>query len=213
MTDAVQSFALTDYTPRQRYKLLSSLVVPRPIALVGTIGPDGTNNAAPYSFFNVVSEDPPLVVLGLQISPAGQRKDTAVNIARTGEFVINLVDDALAQAMNICAIDMPPDESEIDAAGLTLAQSVSIAPKRIVESPAALECREVKTLKFSERRDIVIGEVSHIHVRDKLIDPETLGLDLDHYDPLGRLFAGFYSRQSDRFEMPRISVEEWKSRT
>lgn len=210
--EAVHRFAMADYQPAERYKLLSALVVPRPISLVGTLGPDGTQNAAPYSFFNVISEEPPLVVLGLQVSPSGDRKDTATNIARTGEFVVNLVDEAIGEAMNICSVALPPDESEVDAAGLTLAPCETVAPSRIVEAPMALECKLAQTLRFSERRDIVIGEVTVVHARGDLVDAATLRVDLDRYKPLGRLFAGFYSRQSDRFEMPRLSVEEWRKR-
>jgi flavin reductase (DIM6/NTAB) family NADH-FMN oxidoreductase RutF len=211
-TTGFHRITLEDRAPHERYKLLSSLIVPRPIALVGTLGPDGTQNAAPYSFFNVVSEEPPLVVLGLQVAPSGARKDTAANIARTGEFVVNLVDEALGEQMNICAIAFPPEESEIDAAGLTLAPCETIAPGRIVEAPMALECKLVKTVNFSKRRDIVFGEVTLVHVREGLIDPETLRIDLSAYKPLGRLFAGYYSRQSDRFEMPRVNLAEWRAR-
>lgn len=210
---SVHSFTLADLKPRRRYKLLSGVVVPRPIALVGTLGPDGTRNAAPYSFFNVVSEDPALVVLGLQVAADGTRKDTAANIARTGEFVVNLADEAMAEAMNICAVELPPEESEIDAAGLALAASVSVAPERIFEAPVTLECRRVEMLRFGERRDIVIGEVSHVHVRTGLINPDTLDLDLARYRPLGRLFASLYARMTDRFPMPRMSLEDWRVRS
>lgn len=212
MTEAVHSFDLAALTPRQRYKVLSSTVVPRPIALVVTKGRNGVDNAAPYSFFNVFSEDPALVVLGLQVNAAGDRKDTARNIIETGEFVVNLVDERLAEAMNICAVDFPPDESEISAAGLTLAPSRTIAPGRIVESPVALECTVAKALRFGERRDIVIGEVSTVHVRQDVMDPATLALDIERYKPLGRLFGGLYSRQADRFDMPRMTLEEWEAR-
>lgn len=212
MTDATTRFDLAELTPRERYKLLSSAIVPRPIALVVTRSPQGHHNAAPYSFFNVLSEDPAIVALGLQVNAAGEHKDTANNIAREKEFVINLVDDALADRMNICAVDLPPEESEIDAAGLTIAASSMVGPGRIVESPIALECREVQTLKFSPRRNIVLGEVLCVHVREGLVDPQTLNVDIDNYEPLGRLFASLYSRQSTRFSMPRMSLEEWRDR-
>src|SRR5947209_1958729 len=91
-----------------RYKLLVGLVVPRPIALVTSTGPGGTVNAAPFSFFNVFSEEPPLVGLGLQSRPDGSIKDTPANIRETGAFVVNLVDESLAEQMNVCSIDFPP---------------------------------------------------------------------------------------------------------
>lgn len=212
MSAPVHSFDLAGLNPRQRYKLLSGVVVPRPIALVVTRGQDGVDNAAPFSFFNVFSEDPALVVLGLQVNADGARKDTARNIAATGEFVINLVDEPLAEAMNICAVDFPPEVSEVSVAGLSLAPSVAVAPGRIAESPVALECRSVQILQFGPRRDLVIGEVLRVHVREGLIDPHTLALDIAAYTPLGRLFGGLYSRQSERFDMPRMSLDEWRAR-
>ncbi len=105
--------------PRDRYKLLCATVIPRPIALVTTVDAEGVVNAAPFSFFNVFSEEPPLVVLGLQHKPNRDRKDTTRNIAETGAFVVNHVDEALAEAMNICAVDFPPELSEIEAAAMS----------------------------------------------------------------------------------------------
>ena len=110
--------AFSELAPRDRYKLLCASVTPRPIALVTSLSPDGVVNAAPFSFFNVFSEDPALIVLGLQHKPGNNPKDTTRNIAGAGEFVVNLVDEGLAEAMNICAVDFPPEISEIDAAGL-----------------------------------------------------------------------------------------------
>ena len=121
---------------RDRYKLLISLVIPRPIALVTTLGPTGVVNAAPFSFFNMFSESPPLAVLGLQVRPDGGLKDTAAHIRDRGEFVINLVDEALGEQMNQCAVDFPPDVSEIDAAKLTPAEREE--KTRGLEAPAAL---------------------------------------------------------------------------
>lgn len=206
-------FTLSDIDPARRYKLLSAMVVPRPIALVGTLNADGSHNAAPFSFFNVFSEDPAVVVLGLQVSPEGDPKDTAVNIERDGEFVVNLVSADIAEQMNICAVALPRGESEITAAGLTLLPSDTVRPERIAEAPAALECRRLQTLRLSPRRDIVVGEVSVVHVRSGLIDPETFNVDVDAYKPLGRLFGGFYSLQSDRFDMPRMSLEAWREKS
>ena len=115
-----------------RYKLLISLVIPRPIALVTTLGPTGVVNAAPFSFFNIFSEHPPLCVLGLQAKPDGGLKDTSAHIRDRGEFVVNLVDEAIGQQMNQCAVDFPPEISEIDAAKLNLlpSEKVKIAAHR-----------------------------------------------------------------------------------
>jgi flavin reductase (DIM6/NTAB) family NADH-FMN oxidoreductase RutF len=202
-------FDLAALSATERYKLLAGLVVPRPIALVTTQSQDGRVNAAPFSFFNVFAEEPPLVVLGLGISPVGGSKDTTVNIREGGEFVINLVDESIADAMNLCAIDFPPEISEIEVAGLDLAPSDEVAPPRIAQAPVNLECRRYVTLEVARERYLVIGEVLVAHVRDGLVDPATLRIDRDAYAPIGRLFGGGYVRTRDRFEMPRLTYRQW----
>lgn len=202
-------FDFRDLGATERYKLLGGLVVPRPIALVTTRDRDGRHNAAPFSFFNVFSEEPPLVVLGLGISPTGRPKDTTNNIRDSGEFVVHLVDEAIAQAMNLCAIDLPPEISEVELAGFSLTSSERVAPGRIAEAPVAMECHRYVTLQPGRERYIVLGEVLMLHVKDGIVDPRTLRVDRDVYAPIGRLFGGGYVRIHDRFEMPRISYAEW----
>ncbi len=199
--------------PAERYKLLGGLVVPRPIALVTTLDPEGRHNAAPFSFFNVLAEEPPLVVLGLGISPSGRAKDTTNNIRDSGEFVVHLVDEAIAEAMNLCAIDLPPEASEVELAGFSLLPSKVVAPGRIAEAPVSLECRRYVTLQPGPERYIVLGEVLMLHVKDGIVDPERLRVDRDRYAPIGRLFGGGYVRTHDRFEMPRISYREWQAKS
>ena len=206
-------FDLAALSATERYKLLGGLVVPRPIALVTTQSPDGRVNAAPFSFFNVFAEEPALVVLGLGISSVGGAKDTTVNIRDTGEFVINLVDEPIAEAMNLCAIDFPPEISEIDVAGFDLVPSQSVAPPRLAQAPVNLECRRHVTLEAARERYLVVGEVVVAHVRDGLIDPATLRVDRDAYAPIGRLFGGGYVRTHDRFEMPRLTYRQWLEKT
>ena len=159
--------------PSLRYKLLGGLVVPRPIALVTTRDPQGRDNAAPFSFFNVLAEEPPLVVLGLGVSPSGRAKDTTNNIRDNGEFVVNLVDEPIAEAMNLCAIDLPPEVSEVELAGFSLLPSDIVAPGRIAQSPVNMECRRYVTLQPGPERYIVLGEVLMLHVQDGIVDPET----------------------------------------
>jgi flavin reductase (DIM6/NTAB) family NADH-FMN oxidoreductase RutF len=195
--------------PRERYKLLCATIVPRPIALVTTLNPDGGVNAAPFSFFNVFSEDPALIVLGLQHKPDHAPKDTTRNIARTGQFVVNLVDEALAEAMNITAIDFPPHESEIAAAGLELAPGHDVAVPHIVGAPFALECRREVSLVFGPGRELLVGEVLRLHARPGLLDTERMRIDASAYHPVGRLFADGYSRQRDRFDLARVSYEDF----
>lgn len=201
--------AFADIAPRERYKLLCASVTPRPIALVTTVSAEGVVNAAPFSFFNVFSEEPALIVLGLQHKPGNDPKDTTRNIAAAGAFVVNLVDEALAEAMNICAVDFPPEVSEIEAAGLSLLPGVTIAVPRIAQAPFALECRKTLTLAFSPTRELLIGEVVRLHAREGLVDPATLRVSMSDYKPVGRMFGDGYSRQGDRFDMKRGSYEDW----
>jgi len=207
------AFDLQRLGAAERYKLLGGLVVPRPIALVTTRDRQGRDNAAPFSFFNVLAEEPPLVVLGLGVSPSGRAKDTTNNIRDFGEFVVHLVDEPIAEAMNHCAIDLPPEISEIELAGFSLLPSELVAPGRIAEAPVAMECRRYVTLQPGPERYIVLGEVLMLHVRDGIVDPATLRVDRDAYAPIGRLFGGGYVRTHDRFEMPRISYSEWLARS
>lgn len=203
------SIPLTGLPDDRVYKILSSLVVPRPIALVSSLSATGVVNAAPYSFFNVVSEAPPLLVIGLHHNADGTPKDTTRNIRESGEFVVNLVDEDIAAAMNICATDFPPEMSELAAAGLTTAASTMIKPPRIAEAPAALECRREMSLAFSDQRELVIGRILHVHVRDGLMT-EGFNVDLQAYRPVGRLFANLYGRVSDRFELVRTYFKDWR---
>ena len=205
--------AFAGLEPRERYKLLCATIVPRPIALVTSVGSDGVVNAAPFSFFNVFSEEPPLIVLGLQHKPQEARKDTTRNIAETGMFVVNLVDEALAESMNVCAIDFPPAVSEIDAAGLDLLPGIDVAVPRIAQAPFALECRRTVALAFGPQRELLVGEVLRLHAREGLMDSTGLRVDMDAYHPVGRLFGDDgYARQRDRFDLKRESYEEWRAK-
>jgi flavin reductase (DIM6/NTAB) family NADH-FMN oxidoreductase RutF len=206
------SLKLADLAPRQRYKLLGGLVVPRPIALVTSLSRDGTVNAAPFSFFNVFSEDPAIIALGVNSRPDGTPKDTVLNLRATGEFVVNLVDEAIAEAMNVTAIDFPPGESEPEAAGLELAASVQVKPPRLAAAPASFECRRVVGLTFGADRELVIGEVVGVHIRAGVVDPETLNVDYAALRPVGRLSGNGYARQHDTFELRRITYAEWRAK-
>jgi flavin reductase (DIM6/NTAB) family NADH-FMN oxidoreductase RutF len=211
MPDLSLDFA--DLEPRQRYKLLCGLVVPRPIALVTTLNPQGLVNAAPFSFFNVFSESPPLIVLGLQHNPDGTPKDTTLNIHVSGEFVVNLVDEALAESMNLTAIDFPPGESEPVIAGLSLVPSVRVKPPRLAATPAAFECRRTVALAFGPQRELLIGEVLGVHVREGIVDRRNLDVDFAALRPVGRLCGNAYARQRDVFELKRITFAEWRARS
>jgi flavin reductase (DIM6/NTAB) family NADH-FMN oxidoreductase RutF len=203
---------LADLAPRERYKALTAVVIPRPIALVTALMEDGRVNAAPHSFFNVFSEEPPLIVLGVALRPDRTKKDTTRLIQRNGEFVVNMVDASLAQRMNDCAIEFPPDVSEVEALGLETLPSVDIRTPRLAAAPFAYECRHKVTLEFTPERALMIGEPIRLHAREGLMDPETKRVDLASYNPVGRLFGELYSLQSAPFALERLSYEAWKSR-
>jgi len=208
----MSEFSLRKLSKQDRYKLLSGIVIPRPIALVTTLDASGTVNAAPFSFFNVFSEDPPLVALGLQHNPDHSLKDTTRNIQREGEFVVNMVDEALATAMNDCAVDFPSGESEVAALGLATSPSTDIKVPRIAAAPFAMECMRSVSLAFGPGRELVVGEVLRIHAREGVVDAETMYVDLSAYRPIGRLFGNLYTYQRESFAMDRESHSQWSAR-
>ena len=140
-------FDLSSTPLRDVYNLMIGLVAPRPIALVTTLGPSGCVNAAPFSAYNYLCLDPPIVGLGVQAGgrEGAELKDTARNIEALGEFVVNVVSADLARRMNVCAVDFPPQVSELEMAGLTPEASSLVSVPRIKEAPAALECRLYQT--------------------------------------------------------------------
>jgi flavin reductase (DIM6/NTAB) family NADH-FMN oxidoreductase RutF len=198
--------------PRERYKLLTGLVVPRPIALVTTVSRAGVVNTAPYSFFNMFSENPAVVVIGIDSRPDGSMKDSAKNARDTGVFVVNLVDEGLAAAMNECAVDFPPETSETGILGLPLAGGVNVPVPHLVDAPAALECRKMMMINIGPDRELLVGEVLGVQVRSGIVDRERLRVDFDAYKPVGRLTGSLYARQRDRFKLDRESFEEWTRR-
>jgi flavin reductase (DIM6/NTAB) family NADH-FMN oxidoreductase RutF len=201
-----------DLSPHDRYKLLCEVVVPRLIALVTTLDENGAVNAAPFSFFNVFSEDPPLVPLGLQHKADLSLKDTARNIHRDGEFVVHMVDEALAATMNDCAVDFPAGSSEVTAAGLAILPSVNVRVPRLAATPLALECRRHVVLSFSPGRELLIGEVLRLHAREGSVDTANMYIDLAAYRPIGRMFGNLYTYQRDTFAMDRESHAQWSAR-
>jgi flavin reductase (DIM6/NTAB) family NADH-FMN oxidoreductase RutF len=203
---------LQDLSPHERYKLLCAVVVPRPIALVTTLDANGAVNAAPFSFFNVFSEDPPLIVLGLQHKADRTPKDTTRNIHRDGEFVVHMVDEALASTMNDCAVDFPAGESEVAATGLATSPSVDVKVPRLTAAPFALECRRTVALSFAPGRELLVGEVLRVHARPGLVDTANMYVDFAAYRPIGRLFGNLYSYQREPFTMVREDHSQWRSR-
>jgi flavin reductase (DIM6/NTAB) family NADH-FMN oxidoreductase RutF len=200
---------------KRSYKLLASTVVPRPIAWVVTLNEDGGANAAPFSFFNYFSGFPPVVCLGMTNKPHGPH-DSLVNIRREGEFIINLVAEHQAQAMNTTAMEFPPLVSEVEAAGLTTIPSTFVRPPRIADSPVALECRlvELKSV-LGETGYIVLAQVLAMHINDDaIIDKENCYVDTPKLGLIGRMESpGAYVRTTDRFFMkvPPVSGRDEKT--
>nr|WP_315495944.1 flavin reductase family protein [uncultured Rhodoferax sp.] len=182
----------------QRYKLMASLIVPRPIALVTTLSAQGVVNAAPFSMFNMLGEDPPVVMLSINRLQDGRLKDTAANILSQREFVVHMSDEALAAQMHACGESFPASVSELDAVGLHATPSHSVRPPRITEAPVAFECVLHETLETASRY-VFIGRVLWLSARDGLIDTEAWRVRLQDYHPVGRFGASFYTRCRDRF--------------
>lgn len=204
-------YDLTKLPYEDRYKLLNAIVVPRPIALITTLAPDGTVNAAPYSAFNVLTHDPPMVAVGVSSYPDGRLKDTGIYIRHNEEFVVNMVDEAIGQAMVDCSVDFPPGTDELAQARLTTVPSLQVAVPRIRESPVSLECRRRVTLSFGPLREIVIGEVVHVGIRDELMsNPEKRYVATDRLGLIGRMHGpDWYIRTGDLFRLRRLNHEEW----
>lgn len=198
------------------YKVLISSIVPRPIAWVSTMSNEGQPNLAPYSFFNLVCKNPPTVLFcpGVRGTDGGL-KDSYNNVVANGEFVINIVSEELAEAMNKSATEFPTSVSEFDEAGLTIANSVMVAPPRVAESPVSIECKVSEIIQVGNgdigSAWVVLGEAIYIHVADRVLLPK-FRIDLDELRPIGRLSGPNYTRTSDRFklfrEKPQLGTEK-----
>lgn len=200
---------------KQVYNLLIGLVAPRPIALVTSQDVDGNLNAAPFSAYNYLCTDPPVVAIGAQNRPGKEivPKDTAQNIRNTKEFVINVVTEDIAEKMNICSIGFPKDVNELEEAGLTTEASTIVSVPRVKEAHAALECREFQTIEFGRSR-IVLGEVVGIYVEDRFLDPKGPYILAEELHAVGRMNGlGNYVRTRDAFmTIPRIRHEDWQKK-
>lgn len=207
--------AAADLPPNRIYKILTSTVMPRPIALVSTLNANGDTNAAPFSFFNVFSNAPPLLVIGIEGNGRGDGKpykDTAHNIIERGEFVVNLVSHAIVEHMVACAVPFPEQVSEFGEAGFTLRPSKQISVPGIAESPVSFECRLYGSQSLPHNRSLLTGEIVQFHIRDGLID-ENLHVDVEALDLVGRMHGnGWYTTTRDRFQIPNMTVAEWEAR-
>lgn len=199
--------------PAERYKLLIGGIVPRPIAWVSTISPDGRTNLAPFSFFCGVGSDPMTLLFCPANKPDGSMKDSLINASPldnggTGEFVVNVVPEKLAKAMALSAEPLPYGESELGmpevaALGLTASPSSRVRPPRVTQSPMSFECRTVQVIRTNPGvpagGNIVIGHVVHVHAEDGLIN-ERHHVDPTKLDAVGRMGGLSYCRTRDQFE-------------
>lgn len=194
------------HSTADNYKLLTNLVVPRPIAWVTSQNQDGLINLAPFSFFNAVGANPVYVIISIGLNDAGEPKDTANNIRASGEFAVNLVTEDLFGAMNLSAADFPADHSELDIAHLHTAPSVHISTPRVAEAQVSLECK-LHSAQPLGANTLFIGEVVMFHVADSLVGPR---LHINGFAPIGRLGSpAVYCRTTDRFDISRITYAQW----
>ncbi|MEW6510163.1 MAG: flavin reductase family protein [Bacteroidota bacterium] len=198
----------THHEPRDIYRLMTGLIVPRPIAFVSTLSLDGVRNLAPFSFFTAISANPPAICFAPMIRGTdGSRKDTLRNIEAMKEFVVNIVSEDFARKMNACSFDYPPEVDEFAESGLTPIPSDLVTPPRVKESRAAMECRLLQVVHISPKPlggSLVIGEILRFHVDDDIVSNFQVNPDL--LRPIGRMGGGTYTRTTDRFEMPRPSA-------
>lgn len=203
------SFNPAECQQRQNYKLMTGIIVPRPIALVSTVSRDGVANLAPFSFFSGVGSAPPTVLFCPALRPseqdgAGEKKDTLRNVEETGEFVINVVSEAMAAAVNASSTEAPPEVDEFSLSGLTPIASQVVRPYRVAESPAQMECRLLQVIYTGHAPAsgvIVLGEVVRFHVREDLV--QNFRVDPAGLNAIGRMAGNTWVRTHDRIEIVR----------
>jgi flavin reductase (DIM6/NTAB) family NADH-FMN oxidoreductase RutF len=205
------TFDLENSASEVAYKLLTGLCAPRPIALITSMSRSGSLNAAPFSAYNYLCTDPPIVAVGVnnRATPELIPKDTARNIRATGEFVVNIVTEDIAEQMNLCAAECPEEINELEIASFTAVPSVRIKVPRIGEAHAALECREHATIEIGRSR-VILGRVVSIYVEDRYVDPKGPYINAHELHSIGRMNGrGNYVRTRDAFfTIPRVSYEQ-----
>lgn len=191
---------------RARNHLVNGLIAPRPIAWVSSLAADGSRNLAPFSFFGAFSFDPPTIGLGPG-SRAGVNKDSLCNIKATGEFVVNLVNRGLAETANACSGEWGPEVDEWDVAGVTPVPSEVVAPPRVAEAPAALECRARQVLELGDHErasnNLIVAWVVRVHVIDEAMPSEGFLPHADVLDLVARLGGDLWCTTRDQFTLAR----------
>jgi flavin reductase (DIM6/NTAB) family NADH-FMN oxidoreductase RutF len=190
---------------RDIYKLLTGIVIPRPIGWISSLSADGIPNLAPFSFFNAVGDDPPHVMFSAS-AHGKANKDTLTNVLTTKEFVVNMVTEELAERMNMTAHPVPSHESEFEFAGVTPIASLKVKPSRVKESPITMECELVHHYTLENNKHggstIIIGRVLMFHIEDSIM-LDDMKINLDNYQPIARLAGAHYSRLGELFSIKR----------
>jgi flavin reductase (DIM6/NTAB) family NADH-FMN oxidoreductase RutF len=208
--DAFISLSPGDSEPRQVYKLMTGIIVPRPVALVSTVDSGGVANLAPFSFFTGVGSAPPTLLFCPAVRArslgAGNdlRKDTLRNVEQTGEFVVNTVSDEISAAANRTAAEVAPEVDEFELSGLTPKASELVRPARVAESPAQMECKLLQVIYTSREPGggvIVLGEIVRFHIRKDLVD--NFRVDPEGLDAVGRMAGNTWARTRERIELTR----------
>jgi flavin reductase (DIM6/NTAB) family NADH-FMN oxidoreductase RutF len=197
-------FIPADLNRKDSHDLMMATILPRPIAFVSTVGEDGVFNVAPFSCFAPVGMKPALVCLQIGNKRNGQEKDTLRNIEFSKDFVVNVVDESLAEAMNQSSADYPSDVDEFKEVGLTAVKSELVKAPRVAESPIQMECKLVQILRYGQApaiANVVIGEVILVQVRDDLLAGDQI--DFSKLKSIGRLGRDLYCRTTDIFELKR----------
>lgn len=192
-------------TPLERYRWLASTITPRPIAWVSTRSPEGVDNLAPFSFFQVISDDPPTLLVNVNHRADGSLKDTLRNAQATGELVIQLVSFEQADAMNASSAQLAPQQSEFEYCGIATAPSQCVAPPRVAAAAVAFECRVAQILAYPPQApncDLLFAEVLLAHIDDRVLN-EQGRIDPARLDLIGRLGGASYSRTTERFDLLR----------
>ena len=205
MSAKMRSINPADHQVHEIYKLMVGLIVPRPVALVSTVDRDGVPNVAPFSFFSGVGSNPPTVLFCPALRSSGdQRKDTLRNVEQTGEFVVNVVSDAIAAASNATAADVGPEVDEFQLAGLTAIPSETVRAPRVAESPAQMECKLLQII-FTRQAPgagvVVLGEIVRFHVNAEL--EQNFRIDPAKLDAVGRMAGNTWAHTRDRFDLER----------
>lgn len=195
----------SDIDQKSIYKLLTGIVIPRPIGWISSISEDGILNLAPFSYFNAVGDDPPHVMFSAG-NGKNANKDTLKNVLTTKQFVVNMVTEALVEQMNATAQAIPSDQSEFDLAKLTPIPSLKVKPPRVKESPISMECELVHHYTLEDSKfggsTILIGRIVLFHVEDKMV-LDDYKIDIERYQPVSRLAGANYSKLGEIFSVKR----------